>query len=62
MWCRCRWMDCHESRSHMKLVGEFIKTDGMYDFTEQVRRAAVCYACCRFLSAGRHPPPIIHLL
>lgn len=33
---RCARMDCHEPRSHFRLVGVFKETDGMYDWTEQL--------------------------
>ena len=33
---RCVRMNCHEPRSHWKLVGVFKETDGLYDFTEQL--------------------------
>lgn len=33
---RCVRMDCHESRTHFKLVGVFKETQGMYDWTEQL--------------------------
>lgn len=33
---RCARMDCHEPRTHFKLVGVFKETDGLYDFAEQL--------------------------
>ena len=40
---RCARLDCHEPGTHMKLVGVFKETDGMFDWTEQLfKHEGVC--------------------
>ena len=40
---RCARLNCHEPGTHMKLVGVFKETEGMYDWTEQLfKHEGVC--------------------
>lgn len=40
---QCARMDCHEPHTHVKLVGVFKETEGMYDWTEKLfKHEGIC--------------------